>query len=670
VPESIGRLDRLRRLHLSSTSVKGLEPVSQLAGLTSLWLNRTGVTDLDPLARLTGLKWLGLRDRVATDLGPLAGLKGLKELWLDRTSVTGPGFAPLEHMDALEVLHAERTGVVDLKPLQGMKRLNYLWLKGTPVSQISALSKLKSLRKLALTDTLVTDVSALEELTEMEALWLNRTKVSDLGPLKKLTSLRALGIDGTSISDLRPVRRFEKLVSEYEYEGLSISGSTACADPRIAEIAAIPDPKARAQALFDLIDAGWEPPAPLGERQAYRDAGPIVFLSYASADRERAAAIHRLLSAQGIPLWWDQDIPPGAPWRETIAARLDLATVVLTLWTAESSTRKAVIEEAARAQAAGTLVHARLDDVVLPYGFAETQYADLRGWDGTPTHPEMRKLLQALRDKMNPPDRRAMEARLTAASPVAMVVESGLLSPRDTPPNVEPSVVNAPDLGARIEGIRQMVTQRRAEIAAGGLQVPPDLDRALASVASAAAAERPTWYAFEDARETLRDCMTVHDAWNAWNTVLVLGLERICDSITALQPLLQPRQVPPDQPGAKPPEPDPVVRRADTRIVVEIVSAVRETVATTEAEAVLAPEALDLVARQADALAEAAREPDEERRPGRLRRALRALGYTTGAIIVAVGGGVPVALLTAPEAAATLALRLRQAYDQIVSFFR
>ena len=133
------------------------------------------------------------------------------------------------------------------------------------------------------------------------------------------------------------------------------------------------------------------------------------------------------------------------------------AATILTFWTEAATRSKAVIEEASTAQAAGKLVHARLDDAPLPYGFGETQYANLQDWDGTATHPQFRRLMQALQDKLTPPTHDALAERLNAASPIAYIARSGRLSPVDTPPNTAPPVQNPEDLTARLAGLDQSV---------------------------------------------------------------------------------------------------------------------------------------------------------------------------------------------------------------------
>lgn len=127
---------------------------------------------------------------------------------------------------------------------------------------------------------------------------------------------------------------------------------------------------------------------------------PFVFLSYATADRPRVGVLRDILLAEGLEVWWDQDIDGGDRWREEIRIKLDAAACVVTLWTEASTASDAVREEAARAQSAGKLVHARLDAAPLPYGFSETQYVDLAEWDGSAEHPAMRRLIQAVRAKL------------------------------------------------------------------------------------------------------------------------------------------------------------------------------------------------------------------------------------------------------------------------------
>ncbi|MCE2739312.1 MAG: leucine-rich repeat domain-containing protein [Rhodobacter sp.] len=687
-------LTGLQSLSLIKTPVNDLAPLRGLTGLQALRLNNTQVSDLAPLRGLTGLQILSLDTTQVSDLTPLRGRTGLRDLWLDSTQVSD--LAPLRGLTGLHSLSLNNTQVSDLAPLRGLTGLQSLFLNNTQVSDLAPLLGLTGLQSLLLNTTQVSDLAPLQGLTGLQELWLDNTQVSDLAPLLGLTGLQDLWLDNTQVSDLAPLRgltglqslRLERtrvldlrplaglrrLADEPRYGGLWFRGIPATADPQIAVIAGSGGHSARAKALFDLLDGGWVPPVattPLDDPPPETGSTPaFFFLSYASQDRSRIGTLRDFLTGQGLPLWWDQDIPAGAEWRRTIATQLDAAKAVVTFWTQESVARKAVAEEASHAQATGRLLHVRLDDAPLPWGFGETQYVDLRGWDGTATHPQMAKLLQALHDRLNPPDAAAMAARLLAASPVAMLPKGGKLAPVDTPPNARPEVVNAPDLAARVEGLKQILAPLRAKAAdRDNYQFPADLGHALAAVHSALHAETLSWYGIDDARAELCDCMSAHDAGQAWNATMVGSLERLIQRLEELRPLLQPRQVPAGEAGAKPPEPDPVVRAADVAAVQDLAGEVSQVLNSAEAGATLDPASIDLMAKEVARIGEAAEAVDETRRYGGLRKAVRGLAYATGGIIGAATSGVVVSLLTVPEAAATLAARLRPIFDRLLQFF-
>jgi hypothetical protein len=619
-------------LDFSGEAFRALETlppgISALDGLRSLDLGKTQVSDLAPLAKLTALERLSLVDTPVRDVASLSGVMDV---------------------DGVESFD-------DIPSLEGLQNLRELELNGTQISDISPIGYLKGLKFLS----------------------LGKTQVSDLAPLQELTGLQTLRLDKTRVLDLRPLAGLRKLADEPDEGGLSFRSIPARADPKIAEIAEIEGDASRAKALFYLLDTGWVPPVASTLRNGKIDdpwpepgsTPAFFFISYASQDRPQIGTLRDFLTGQDVPVWWDQDIPAGAEWRRTIAAQLDAAKAVITFWTQESVTRKAVIEEASHAQAAGKLLHIRLDGAPLPYGFGETQYVDLRGWDGTATHPQMAKLLQALNDRLNPPDAATMAARLLAASPVAMLPKDGRLVPVDTPPNVRPEVENAPDLAARVDGMKQILGPLRAMAAdRDHYQFPADLGHALATVHSALHAETLSWYGIDDARTTLCDCMSAHDAGQSWNATMVKQLERLAQRLAELRPLLQPRQVPAGEAGAKPPEPDPVVRAADVPAVQNLAQDVSAVLESPEALATLDPASIDLLRAEVDRIMHAAGAGDEGRRYNGLRKGVRGLAYATGAIIGAVTNGVTVGLLTVPKAAATLAARLKPVFDRLLRYF-
>ena len=281
----------------------------------------------------------------------------------------------------------------------------------------------------------------------------------------------------------------------------------------------------------------------------------------------------------------------------------------------------------------------------------------------------MAKLLQALRDKIDPPSADAMAIRLEHASPVSMAPSKGKLSPRDTPVHTPPDVLNPEDLNDRLTGLRQSLSRIQTKCDSNAYQLPQALFHCLDGVDAALSEESLTWYGLEDSKISLSDCMKDNDAADAWNDVIVHDLQQLMRRIDQLQPLLQPHQIPPGQPDAKPPEPDPVIRNEQTPEIIELVEQAKQALDTPEAEAVLNPDAQNAFRKQFDDIVEAAAQPNVDKKLPRLRGGMRKLAYLTGSVIAAVGSGVAINLLTNAEAALTLAQRLGPIYDAILKLF-
>ena len=63
---------------------------------------------------------------------------------------------------------------------------------------------------------------------------------------------------------------------------------------------------------------------------------PIVFLSYAHADRNRVTPLIAALTEAGQQVWWDALIEGGDVFADTIESALDLADVVIVAWSVHS----------------------------------------------------------------------------------------------------------------------------------------------------------------------------------------------------------------------------------------------------------------------------------------------------------------------------------------------
>ena len=121
-----------------------------------------------------------------------------------------------------------------------------------------------------------------------------------------------------------------------------------------------------------------------------------VFISYASQDKARVQRLVDVLQRQGLEVWWDKSIPPGRNFDEVIEEALIGAKGVIVVWSNQSVLSKWVKVEATEADSRNVLVPVLFDDVRIPLEFRRIQAARLIDWDGTPTHPEMVKLLKSV----------------------------------------------------------------------------------------------------------------------------------------------------------------------------------------------------------------------------------------------------------------------------------
>ena len=154
-----------------------------------------------------------------------------------------------------------------------------------------------------------------------------------------------------------------------------------------------------------------------------------IFVSYASADRDRARAVAQALTDQGWSVWWDRTIPPGRQFDEVIEEALDSARCVVVLWSKASVASQWVKTEAAEAMRRKILVPVLIEDVKIPLEFRRLQAADLSTWTGGNTHEEMQKFLASIGSNVG------QEAK-PAPPPQNQTAEPPHTPPR--PPEVKP----------------------------------------------------------------------------------------------------------------------------------------------------------------------------------------------------------------------------------------
>jgi beta-lactam-binding protein with PASTA domain len=125
-----------------------------------------------------------------------------------------------------------------------------------------------------------------------------------------------------------------------------------------------------------------------------------IFLSYASADRDRAQRLAAVLESQGWSVWWDRTIPPGSTFDEVIERALESARCVVVLWSRTSVTSDWVKTEAADGARRKILVPVIIERARIPLEFRRVQAADLSNWQGEPEHPELATLFRSITDRL------------------------------------------------------------------------------------------------------------------------------------------------------------------------------------------------------------------------------------------------------------------------------
>lgn len=121
-----------------------------------------------------------------------------------------------------------------------------------------------------------------------------------------------------------------------------------------------------------------------------------IFISYASADREKAKLLAGALEQKGWTVWWDRKIPPGKTFSQVIKEALDNAKCIVVLWSNESVNSDWVQNEAAEGARRKILVPAFIEDVEIPFEFRRIQAAQLFDWDGISEQAEFELLVKSI----------------------------------------------------------------------------------------------------------------------------------------------------------------------------------------------------------------------------------------------------------------------------------
>jgi hypothetical protein len=130
-----------------------------------------------------------------------------------------------------------------------------------------------------------------------------------------------------------------------------------------------------------------------------RSANPELFVSYASSDLDRAAALHARLAAEGFRVWFDKiRLTPGCDWHKEIEAACEAARVIVALITPRWATSEWTRYE--------TYAHDSVIPVLAEGKFEEVMPSPLRRWNSVSLDPlatsetVWQTLLDAIRVKL------------------------------------------------------------------------------------------------------------------------------------------------------------------------------------------------------------------------------------------------------------------------------
>lgn len=121
-----------------------------------------------------------------------------------------------------------------------------------------------------------------------------------------------------------------------------------------------------------------------------------VFLSYKREDAARVRKLAAALRQSGLAVWWDEDIPPSAPWEATIEKALAEARTVIVCWSPASIASDNVRSEARVAREDGRLIQVLIKPCSPPLFFGERQALDLSKWRGNVDDDRIARLTETV----------------------------------------------------------------------------------------------------------------------------------------------------------------------------------------------------------------------------------------------------------------------------------
>lgn len=120
-----------------------------------------------------------------------------------------------------------------------------------------------------------------------------------------------------------------------------------------------------------------------------------VFLSYSRSDHAMARQLVDGFRAVGIDVWWDEDMP-GVDWQEELERRITDLSIVIVLWTPNSSNSKNVRDEARLGLKSEKLLNLLSGVAEPPFPFDRVNGLPLDGWVGMGPHHGWKRAVETV----------------------------------------------------------------------------------------------------------------------------------------------------------------------------------------------------------------------------------------------------------------------------------
>ncbi len=202
--KALGSLENLKILHLNFTLVSDLSELQDAPRLERIYCDQTQINremaDAFMASKKGVLVIFDSKDLKGWwDSLPIAWQKVFRDAAQTASSPTKEELAKITNLDSISI--ADQSEIKDIEPLQRLQKLQVLIANKTGVKNLSPLQEHKGIKSLDISDTEVEDISLLHQFTNLAVLRADHTKIVNLDALSGVRSIKKIYADETGIRD-------------------------------------------------------------------------------------------------------------------------------------------------------------------------------------------------------------------------------------------------------------------------------------------------------------------------------------------------------------------------------------------------------------------------------------------------------------------------------------